>query len=321
MATRDSINTQVWGISTIGYGVIVQGLASIRQCIDIILRTRKKTDPFRPEFGSDISKYIDLPLSIAIPNIKRAIMEAIEIWEPRIKIVAIRHYLKSIYNPVFEIVYKIVDENLLDTIFWGLNDDTITSPSDVEIILQAFFPLNPKSYRYQIKLERNEVQALPVPPPNGFLSLNDLFKWVKENWHFYGRWFLLSDRLVLYMESRSITSATLAISVLPLLQVEAIFPQLDPERSYNVNFSVNGSDVTPQMPLGLNTPGLALSWVQNNWGHYGSWFIEYATISGDPVFTEEYSDEFEGEQSITQYKLILVSNQEGFNANLSITSI
>ena len=93
-----------------------------------------------------------------------------------------------------------------------------------------------------------------------------------------------------------------------------------PERSYKVNLSVSGSGATPVMPGGLSTPGVTLSWIQANWGQYGSWLIEYSTISGNPVFTEEFSDEFEGVYNVIQYKLILVSNVEGFNATLTITS-
>lgn len=58
---------------------------SIRQNILIILQTPKGSDPHRPEFGSDINTFIDLPLTvITAGKIKHEISEAIERWEPRV---------------------------------------------------------------------------------------------------------------------------------------------------------------------------------------------------------------------------------------------
>ncbi len=62
-------------------------LESIEQNITIILSTPKGSDPHRPEFGSDINTFVDLPLTvITAGKIKAEIKEAIERWEPRVSV-------------------------------------------------------------------------------------------------------------------------------------------------------------------------------------------------------------------------------------------
>jgi phage baseplate assembly protein W len=69
-----------------GIGEVVEGVDDINQCIRIILGTRKGSVPHRPEFGSDIWKYIDYPVNEAIPHIIRESIDAINAWETRIEI-------------------------------------------------------------------------------------------------------------------------------------------------------------------------------------------------------------------------------------------
>lgn len=71
-------------------GAVVEDIDDINQCIRIILTTPKGQLPHRPEFGSDIWKYIDYPVNEAIPNIIREAIDAINTWEPRCNIKSIR---------------------------------------------------------------------------------------------------------------------------------------------------------------------------------------------------------------------------------------
>lgn len=62
-------------------------LNSILQNIKIILMTVKGSDIHRPEFGSDLYLFLDQPLTaIARGKIMAEIVEAVERWEPRVKI-------------------------------------------------------------------------------------------------------------------------------------------------------------------------------------------------------------------------------------------
>ena len=72
-----------------GIGHVVQGLADVNQCIQIILTTSKGSDPLRPTFGADVWRYIDAPIDAAIPAIVREVTEAILRWEPRVTLVSI----------------------------------------------------------------------------------------------------------------------------------------------------------------------------------------------------------------------------------------
>jgi phage baseplate assembly protein W len=72
-----------------GIGNVVQGVADVNQCIQIILNTPKGSDPLRPTFGADVWRYIDAPINAAIPAIVRELTEAITRWEPRVTVISI----------------------------------------------------------------------------------------------------------------------------------------------------------------------------------------------------------------------------------------
>lgn len=309
----------MWGISTLGYGVIAEGVASIRQCIDIIVRTTKGTDPLRPEFGSEVHKYVDKNLGFSIPNTKRAIIEAVAMWEPRIKLLKVNHIVegKHCENPQYELTYKIIDEDLIDKLVLDIKNG-IKVDGVNELILQAFFPPNPNNYRYTIKLIINGQHALPMPDPKCLSTIQDMFNWVQANWFFLGKWHLLNDRIVCYMNAAGITSASLSISVLPIVYFSYPFPQLGTDEFYSIEFKANGNDATPLMPQTFKTPGEVLSWVQNNWSAYANWFVQYE-LNNNTVFSDEFSFEFD--VPFTGYTLIGVSNVEGFEGVLTITTV
>lgn len=73
-----------WQLSTEGIGRVAQGADDIAQCILLAVTNNKGSDPFRPDFGSDIWEHIDTPLPIAAPNMVLAISQAVERWEPRV---------------------------------------------------------------------------------------------------------------------------------------------------------------------------------------------------------------------------------------------
>jgi len=60
---------------------------SVLQNIRVILTTQRGTDIHRPDFGSDVWQFIDEPLTaITIGKIKAEITDAIERFEPRVKV-------------------------------------------------------------------------------------------------------------------------------------------------------------------------------------------------------------------------------------------
>src|ERR1700685_306103 len=72
-----------------GLGGVVQGVADVNQCIEIILTTPQGSDPLRPTFGANLWRYIDAPINTALPAIVREVTEAITRWEPRVTIIGI----------------------------------------------------------------------------------------------------------------------------------------------------------------------------------------------------------------------------------------
>jgi len=65
-------------------------IKTVLQNIQVILTTPKGSDVHRPDFGSEIYKFIDQPLTaLTAGKIKAYIVEEIERWEPRVKVMGI----------------------------------------------------------------------------------------------------------------------------------------------------------------------------------------------------------------------------------------
>lgn len=303
----------------VGPGVIVEGIAAVRQRMDIAIRTTKGTDPLRPEFGSLVYKYIDGPDNIAIPNIKAEIIKALQLWVPEIKVVAIKHQFQEIQNPAFEVTYGLVDDDLIDKLLFDLKNGTTTTTDALnELILQASFPANANNFPYTLSLVKNGQQIFPMPPPSGFKTLKELFDWASSNLFFAGRWYMLTDKIVCYMNSDGVKTASLAIEVLPIVQIKASFPQLDPGHFYNVQFKINGVDMQPAMPQEFANPGQVLDYAKTYWSNL-DWSIEYLQPDNTSVFSDEFSDEFD--IPATGYNLIGISHDQHFVGDLQITSV
>ncbi len=86
MTNLNEITFVDWQCKLNGIGGIAEGVEDINQCIAIILQTQKGSDPHRPTFGSDIIKYVDYPINVAKPNIIRETIDAITLWETRVKV-------------------------------------------------------------------------------------------------------------------------------------------------------------------------------------------------------------------------------------------
>ena len=68
-------------------GKLVTGIAHLKQSIGDILSTRKGTRRERPEYGSDIPRMVDLPVTRGwISSAQAEAARAIGRWEPRIRV-------------------------------------------------------------------------------------------------------------------------------------------------------------------------------------------------------------------------------------------
>lgn len=276
------IKSTEWQISTAGVGIIAIGLQDIRQCLDILLRTAKGTDPLRPQFGSDIFQYVDKPVTVAIPNVKRAILEAVEIWETRVTVDNIKHEVSADGKVTFYVTYRLADQDLIDTLVLYLNGGFVIS-DELQLgalVINALFPPNPNGKRYTVSLLRNGAAATPVPPSTGFATIEDLYNWIVGNWSTYGRWYLLPDRITGYLRADLFTTASIEIALTGTLRFEAEVPVLSAGQTYGLSILADGSLVTS--PGGFTTVEEMLLWVRNNWSLYGQWAVEgLGSIPGD----------------------------------------
>lgn len=88
-ATLNDIASADWSLKLGEIGAVVEGISDVDQCIAIILTTPRGADPLRPTFGADLWRYIDNPISVAIPSIVREVSAAIAMWEPRVSLQSI----------------------------------------------------------------------------------------------------------------------------------------------------------------------------------------------------------------------------------------
>jgi len=93
----------------------------VDQCLKIILGTPKGSDPFRPEFGSDLYKLVDVPVNIAYPQIVAETVTAISVWEKRIKIENISRSLNE------------TGDKITIQIKWTLKDEEVQQTTEVAI--------------------------------------------------------------------------------------------------------------------------------------------------------------------------------------------
>jgi uncharacterized protein len=87
----NQIKSADWSLSLSTPNAVVEGDADISQCIFIILSTEKGSDPLRPEFGTNIFRFIDKPVNMAAANIVREIIEGVNLWEPRVRVKAVEY--------------------------------------------------------------------------------------------------------------------------------------------------------------------------------------------------------------------------------------
>lgn len=119
MTTLNEITYIDWQFKLNGIGEIAEGVEDINQCIALILNTPKGSDPHRPTFGSDILKYVDYPVNIAKANIIRETIDAITLWEKRIK--------------VNSVLIDIQNEHLKIKVQWKLKDNSASGNTEVSL--------------------------------------------------------------------------------------------------------------------------------------------------------------------------------------------
>ena len=87
--TLTDITASDWSPKLGEPGSVVENLDDINQCIKVILATPKGSRAHEPLFGCGVWQFLDQPLTEALPRIVNAVIEAVEEWEPRAKLVSV----------------------------------------------------------------------------------------------------------------------------------------------------------------------------------------------------------------------------------------
>ena len=110
------IDAPQWSMAMSGLGKIVTEIDDIRQCIDIIVRTRKGSSPFWPDFGCGIFDWLDQPMTQAAPRIVRDIETAIKRWETRVVIQDISYTLENDGKMIIKLYWSVASGTNLGAI-------------------------------------------------------------------------------------------------------------------------------------------------------------------------------------------------------------
>lgn len=279
-------------LSTIGIGVLATGLADVRQSIDIILRTIPGSDPLRPSFGCNVWRFVDAPAPIAIPNMKKAIVEALQQWEKRITVNSIDHEEK-VSQVDFLINYNVIDTDIRENILLSTTGNVGIGGDSQGIILSAVIPLHIANGRYNVSLIINNNSSYPTPPQIGFGSTTEMLTWLQTNWQTFGNWYLAAGKLVLYLNSQiEAKSATLRVTQTAILTSKVLIPLLGPGEFYSLSLIVDGGLISGFPPNIFNVEAL-LFWLENNWNEYGNWYIQsQGDVNTDADFNEDFGGDF-----------------------------
>lgn len=112
-------------------GTYVEGVAAIEQSMWIILNTEPGSQPFQPEFGSEIFALLDAASLTAAPLIAARIMRDLNRWEPRIVVTRVSYA----QNVTFSGDVASATSGVRFSIFWtGAADNRSEQVSDVVAI-------------------------------------------------------------------------------------------------------------------------------------------------------------------------------------------
>lgn len=299
----ENIGNQYFQLSTLGVGALAVGIEDIRQCIDVILRTIPGTDPFRPLFGCNAYKYADKAITVAIPNIKSEIYQALSLWEPRIEVLTITHDFEQYAQLAFLITYKITDDDFIDSIVYMNGAVVGTNYNNTDaIIISALVPVKVTNGIYSVSFTLDGKSALPAIPVTGFTSASDMLVWITENWFNYGRWYLTANSLVLYLNSGIASKVFLSVTETAAINFKIEIPLLNAGEYYALNFTYNGLTPSPTFPLNeINTSEELLTWLTENWFNYGNWYITTDNTVSDGDFSSDFNSDFDIQNGSIKY--------------------
>lgn len=316
----EAIGTQFFQLSTVGAGALAVGVEDVRQCIDIILRTIPGSDPMRPLFGCYAYRFVDKPIGVAIPNVKKEIYEALDLWEPRIRVKLITHQLSDTSQLQFTVNYIIIDDDILDSINYS-SGGVVTSggSSSGNIIISAPIPLKMENGVYRASFFVNEKSVQPEIPLAGFGSASEMLIWITANWSNYGRWYITDGALVLYMNSGLATKAILIVTQTSQIIIKVLIPELQPAQTYSVEFLPDADLPVPSFPLGIiSSLEELVFWLNSNWGIYGQWAVTTQTTqSSGGDFSGDFASDFDNGNSVATDKYLVFITENLNSATLN----
>lgn len=110
-----TIRTADWSINPAGSGQILTDLDDIGACLLRIWNTPRFSNALRPTFGCEIWRHIDKPIDIAVPLIRKEMIESANEWEPRAEITSITHVV-DVSTVTFTAEFKFATLGLTKTV-------------------------------------------------------------------------------------------------------------------------------------------------------------------------------------------------------------
>lgn len=86
MINISDISTDRWSMSITNFGEVVADVEDLKQCLYIIVSTRKGSAPGWRAFGCGLFDHLDKPVNVVGPLVVQEMRASIERWEPNIVI-------------------------------------------------------------------------------------------------------------------------------------------------------------------------------------------------------------------------------------------
>lgn len=109
MATLNDVTTNLWQLSLVNAGEIVQGIDDIKQQIEVVLFTVKGSDATRPQFGCGLYNKIDKPINQVRAEIVTEVLDALQIYVPLIEVLKINPTVNAEGLLHVKVEFKIID--------------------------------------------------------------------------------------------------------------------------------------------------------------------------------------------------------------------
>ena len=183
-------------MSILAPGTIITDIEVYKQRCYIVLNTPLGSDPLRPLFGCNYSKYIDHNVIHAAAKIKKEIIDALTIWVPEVKLDKVKSVVSA---GKLEFTIQITFNGATISFPFKPGRGAFFSAVAGTKIVNRDFPFGSTAVSISLTVDGT---AVSFPGTLPWESHAEMIVWLRENKADYGTWGMSRDELILYLDSK-----------------------------------------------------------------------------------------------------------------------